>query len=55
MEEPIKTPIGTAWIDAEGILWHRLDDEVNVSGDLALGTAEVIREMLAGRSAPAWS
>jgi len=50
---PIKTPIGTAWMDAEGILWHLLDDRVSVSGSLAQSTAEVLREVLADRPAPA--
>ncbi|MDH3207145.1 MAG: hypothetical protein OEO79_11070 [Gemmatimonadota bacterium] len=48
-----KTPIGTAWIDAEGILWHRLDEGVSVSGSLAERTAEVLSEVLAERPAPA--
>jgi len=49
----IKTPIGTAWIDADGILWHRLDDGVKVSGALAQRTAALIGEMLGQTAAPA--
>ena len=53
VDTPIKTPIGTAWMDADGILWHRMDDGVSVSGSLAQRTADVIGELLDGRAAPA--
>jgi hypothetical protein len=53
MLEPTKTPIGTAWIDAEGILWHRLDFGVRVSGELARKTARAMAEILSDRPAPA--
>jgi hypothetical protein len=50
---PTKTPIGTAWIDDEGILWHRLDQQVRVTGDLARETTRALAELVGGRSVPA--
>lgn len=50
---PMKTPIGTAWLDEHGILWHRLDFGARVSGDLAQRTMEVLADLLQGRKAPA--
>ena len=53
MDAPLKTPIGTAWIDADGIMWHRLDDGVRVSGPLARETVRVMARLLSERPAPA--
>ena len=50
---PTKTPIGTAWVDEHGMLWHRLDFGARVSGDLAERTTEVLADLLEGRKAPA--
>jgi hypothetical protein len=49
----IKTPIGTAWLDEHGILWHRLDFGARVSGELAQRTTEVLADLFDGRKAPA--
>lgn len=49
----MKTPIGTAWIDEDGILWHRLDPDVRVSASAAVDTVELLNELLQGRPAPA--
>ncbi len=50
---PIKTPIGTAWLDEHGILWHRLDFGARVTGDVARLTTEALADLLDGRKAPA--
>jgi hypothetical protein len=50
---PTKTPIGTVWIDAEGILWHRLDAGVRIDGPLAEETARVLADLIGERSVPA--
>jgi hypothetical protein len=53
MSESIRTPIGKAWVDDEGILWHRLDFGVTISGEDATETVRVLSDFLGGRSAPA--
>ncbi|MBM4183862.1 MAG: hypothetical protein FJ207_06500 [Gemmatimonadetes bacterium] len=50
---PTKTPIGTAWIDDEGILWHRLDFGVRIDGQLAEQTAEALADLVGERALPA--
>jgi hypothetical protein len=50
---PTKTPIGTAWIDDEGILWHRLDFGVRIDGQLAEETALALAHIVGERSVPA--
>ena len=46
MFDRIRTPIGTAWIDEEGILWRRLDSGVAVSGGDAVETVRVLSDLL---------
>jgi hypothetical protein len=48
-----KTPIGIAWIDDHGILWHRLDFGVRVSSAEAHATVKALAEILGERRAPA--
>ena len=48
-----KTPIGTAWLDANGILWHRLDFGVRVNASTARDTVTALAELLGDRVAPA--
>ena len=53
MQKRRKTPIGTAWVDAEGILWHRLDFGARVTAELASQTAAVILDLTDGAAVPA--
>ena len=53
LHPPTKTPIGTAWIDDEGILWHRLDFGVRIDGALAEKTADVLSTLVGERVVPA--
>lgn len=51
--EEVRTPIGVAWLDDEGVLWHRLNFGVSISVEDADETARVLAELLDGRAAPA--
>jgi hypothetical protein len=42
MSIPTKTPIGIAWIDEHGILWHRLDFGVRISASAAADTVKAL-------------
>lgn len=53
MNTRIKTPIGTAWLDEHGILWHRLDFGVRISASTARDTVTAIADLLGDRTAPA--
>jgi hypothetical protein len=47
-----KTPIGRAWIDEHGILWHRVEFSERISREHAEETLAILAEMLGGRRAP---
>lgn len=49
MGEPIRTPVGTMWIDDAGLLWHRLDTGAVVDLDHTPGIHAAIREVSRGR------
>ncbi len=53
MTEPIKTPIGTAWFDEHGILWHRLDFGARITVELAEETIVFLEALRDGRVSPA--
>ncbi|MDH3259940.1 MAG: hypothetical protein OEM84_03095 [Acidimicrobiia bacterium] len=53
MSGTVKTAIGTMWIDASGVLWHRLDAGVIVTGEHAKETLKAVHELTSGQPVPA--
>jgi hypothetical protein len=52
MSDFVKTSIGTMWIDASGVLWHRLDPGVVVTAEHARETVQAVLRLTAGSPAP---
>ena len=52
LSEVVKTSIGTMWIDASGVLWHRLDAGVLVTAGHAQETLQAVRRLTGGNPVP---
>ena len=49
----IRTPLGEMWLTDDGVLVHRIDDGVRVTGDDAADVRTAVAELTQGRSVPA--
>jgi hypothetical protein len=48
----VKTSIGTRWLDASGVLWHRLDPGVLVAAEHAKETVQAVIRLTGGNPTP---
>ncbi len=52
MTDRTRTPIGEMWVE-DGILWHRLDNDLVVTADDAAETVRIVGELTGGEPLPA--
>ena len=47
--EQVKTPVGTMWLDGNGLLWHKLDAGIVVEVEHAAGVRQATAALTGGR------
>lgn len=53
MTRSIRTPLGDMWLDDDGVLWHRIDEIMNVTPDDAQEVVRQVADLTGGRAVPA--